>query len=74
MYMVQRRERLKKQLLVNQLELIKLQATEKLVSANSNGDDTHLEVVRVEEGEEREELESVEDDEPCSPPSIRQTR
>ena len=72
--MVQRRERLKKQLLVNQLELIKLQATEKLVSANSNGDGTDLEVVRVEEGEEREELESVEDDEPCSPPSIRQTR
>ena len=72
--MVLRRERLKKQLLVNQFELMKLQATEKLVSASSNGGDTDLEVVRVEEDEEGEELESVEDDEPCSPPSVRQTR
>ena len=71
--MVQRRERLKKQLLLNQFELIKLRGTENLVSA-SGGSDTDLEVVRVDEGEEREELESIEDDEPCSPPSVRQTR
>ena len=69
--MVQRRERLKKQLLRNQLELIKLQGAAKLESSSGSSGDTELEVVSVEGGVD---LEIMEEDEPCSPPSVRQTR
>ena len=66
--MVQRRERLKKQLLRTQLELIELKGAESLASANSSGD----QVVVV---DDQEELESIEEEEgPSSPPSVRQTR
>ena len=70
--MVQRRERLKKQLLQNQLKLIELKGDERLAST-SGSDDLVLEGDDREE--EEEELESLEEEEgPCSPPSVRQTR
>ena len=74
MYMVQRRERLKKRLLHSQLEMIELQSDLLLESV---GDDLDAELVSVEDKGERVELDSievVEDDEVCSPPSVRQTR
>lgn len=72
--MVQRRERLKKRLLHSQLEMIELQSDLLLESV---GDDLDAELVSVEDKGERVELDSievVEDDEVCSPPSVRQTR
>ena len=72
--MVQRRERLKKQLLQNQLKLIELKGNVRLASASGSGD-LVLERDDGEEGEGEEELESLEEEEgPCSPPSVRQTR
>lgn len=70
--MVQRRERLKKQLLRNQMEAIELEAASML----EFGGDTCLGLEGAEEKDEGEELESVDDDDddPCSPPSVRQTR
>lgn len=80
--MVQRRERLKKQLLRMQLECIELQGTEILKSSTSSdigcstSGDVHVYAMAGGAEEEREELESLEDDddEICSPPSVRQTR
>ena len=69
--MVQRRERLKKQLLQSQLKLIELKGDERLASTSGSGDL----VVEGDDGEdEGEELESLEEEGPCSPPSVRQTR
>jgi hypothetical protein len=71
--MVQRRERLKKQLLLSQLKLIELQGEESLLASTSGSGDVVL--LGGDDGEE-EELESLEEEEegPCSPPSVRQTR
>ena len=76
--MVQRRERLKKQLLKTQLELLELRGEEILEAAasGSSGYDNHgVEAVDVTDGEkEGKELDSGEEEDICSPPSVRQTR
>ena len=72
--MVQRRERLKKQLLQNQLQLIELKGEERLASASGSGEQMVMGGDNGEEEEEEEELESLEEEGPCSPPSVRQTR
>ena len=71
--MVQRRERLKKQLLQNQLKLIELEGEERLLSSAASGSGD-LVVADRDDGEGEEELESLGEEEPCSPPSVRQTR
>ena len=76
--MVLRREKLKKRLLQNRLELIEVQGEESLLldSAGVSGDPVMLGGDDDREEEEEEELESLEEEEegPCSPPSVRQTR
>ena len=70
--MVQRRERLKKRLLQAQRELIELEGVESVAGAGASGSG---DTVEADLGEEREELESLEEEEGlCSPPSVRQTR
>lgn len=66
--MVQRRERLKKQLLQNQLKMLELEGDERLTSTGGSG-----ELIGGDD-DEGEELESLEEEGPYSPPSVRQTR
>ena len=73
--MVQRRERLKKQLLKTQLELLELQGEEILEAAANSSSSNRIEVdVRADMTEERKESDYSGEEEICSPPSVRQTR
>ena len=67
--MVQRRERLKKQLLKTQLELLELQGEEILEAASNSSSSNRIDMM-----EERKESDNDGEEEICSPPSVRQTR